>query len=154
MALFKKTPIKARLPQDAQTKSLAVLLTFADRDVEPHLDAIRQAASYIPRYWCVSEDERAIVKRLFHEGGVKIVGSSVFFDLPLTGSDETTSALAEILKEKARGWEGAKFMLGEGVGKECVLAFGGFREEVEREVREMLDNQPQAGQSTSASCGM
>lgn len=106
------------------TDELMVLMVF-EEVVRSCVEKIAETAGHIPRLWDVSQDERAIFRRLFAVPQCGPGGRTVRFSLPVEGDGAALARLREIAVEMGRKVDGKRVLVNESDMVTCHSAFGG-----------------------------
>lgn len=107
-------------------RDFSIFYSFAESDLSKYLVEITAAASHISRHWAVSEEDRALVKRLFETPC--LVGSDLRFDLTLDADSAGHTDFEGLLQDLAEKSAGKKFLLEGRDPLLCTYARGGLKE--------------------------
>jgi hypothetical protein len=130
------------LPPSRRQETLVVLLVFND-PVHDRVKAVAESAGYMPKYWDVTDEERALVARLFSSPDCGPGGRTLRFSLAVAGDDEQLERWRELAAEMARKVDGKRFLLGEGDFLPCQAAVGGFLADVRLAAEQLCANGPE-----------
>ena len=122
--------VSVQAPQlSAEQDALAVLLLFDDV-VKGCVERVTEIAAHIPKFWDVSDDERAIFKRLFAAPECGPGGRTLRFTLPVQGGSEQIERLRQIARDMGLKLDGKKLLLSDSTTVLCHFAVGGSRDDV------------------------
>jgi hypothetical protein len=141
------------LPASGRQETLVVLMVFTD-PVHERVKAVAETAGHVPKFWDVSDEERALVGRLFEAPECGPGGRTLRFSLSVGGSDEQLERLRELAAEMAKKVDGKRLMVGDGDFPSCQAAVGGFLADVRLAAERLCADGPEQERRIAALEGL
>ena len=138
--------------QPAKVSRLAFFALLSDGYTSPMAGELQRHLQYLPRYWEVSDKERAFITAFFgeskHRKGPPESRAEVFVQDVAHIPEGEQERLAMILREKAESMDGKRVLLDLTALPEAVspdrppvfvsACYGGLGQHVERSMRELI----------------
>lgn len=141
------------LPTSGRQETLVVLMVF-NTPIQDRVNAVAEIAGYMPRFWSVTDEERALVARLFATPECGPGGHTLRFSLAVAGDEEQLERWRELVAEMARKLDGKRLLLAGSDIVPCHAAAGGFRADVRLAAERMCADGPEQERRIAALEGL